>query len=378
MTSSGPPGLDDIVLRPARADDVDPLKRLEDEAFASDRLSRRSLRRFIAGGSATCLVAEAPDGLAGYALVIYRAGTALGRLYSIAVAPSRRGRGHAGRLLAAAEQAAFARGCIELRLEVRADNAVAISFYRSHGYRTFGRFLHYYEDHEDAIRLRKWLRDSPRSGRRSVPYYRQTTDFTCGPAAMMMAMAGLCPAVELDRSLELRLWREATTIFMTAGHGGCEPVGMAAALARRGFMVEVFVNRDGPLFLDGVRDPAKRTVMALAQEGFRNQAEAQGVALFSEALGSDALMAALDDGALALVLVSHYRMLRTRAPHWVLVFDHDGRLFYLHDPWVENDAFETAAAAADLPVPKDEFDRMARYGKARLRAAVVVRRGAPG
>lgn len=359
------PGRHGVGLRPAGSEDVDALKNLEDRCFETDRLSRRSFRRFIAAGSATCLVAEGPDGEpAGYALVIYRAGTALGRLYSIAVAPPLRGRGCAGRLLAAAEEAAFARGCVELRLEVRADNAAAIALYRARGYREFGRFRDYYEDHEEAVRLRKRLNDSRRAERRTVPYYRQTTEFTCGPAAMMMAMAELDPALQPDRSLELRLWREATTIYMTAGHGGCDPVGMAVALARRGFAAEVFVNREGPLFLDGVRDPAKQAVMVLAQEDFRAQAGVLGVTIRGEALAADSLTVALDEGALALVLVSHYRMVRSRAPHWVLVYGHDGRLFYLHDPWVEDEAFETEAAAADLPVPKDEFDRMACYGEA--------------
>jgi hypothetical protein len=51
----------------------------------------------------------------------------------------------------------------------------------------------------------------------------------------MMAMKALDPAMELNRTLELRLWREATTIFMTSGHGGCGPYGLALSAYRRGF-----------------------------------------------------------------------------------------------------------------------------------------------
>ena len=39
----------------------------------------------------------------------------------------------------------------------------------------------------------------------------------------------LDPGLTLDRTLELRVWREATTIFMTSGHGGCGPDGLALA-----------------------------------------------------------------------------------------------------------------------------------------------------
>jgi hypothetical protein len=39
--------------------------------------------------------------------------------------------------------------------------------------------------------------------------------FTCGPAALMMAMHGLNRDYQPSREEEINLWREATTIFMT-------------------------------------------------------------------------------------------------------------------------------------------------------------------
>jgi hypothetical protein len=66
---------------------------------------------------------------------------------------------------------------------------------------------------------------------RRLPHYRQTTDFTCGPASLMMAMKTLAPQTKIDRGLELQLWREANTIFMgpSGGHGGCSALGLALA-----------------------------------------------------------------------------------------------------------------------------------------------------
>ena len=40
---------------------------------------------------------------------------------------------------------------------------------------------------------------------------------------------------EPTRIQEMQLWREATTIFMAAGHGGCSGQGLALAATRRGF-----------------------------------------------------------------------------------------------------------------------------------------------
>ncbi|MDE2089748.1 MAG: peptidase C39 family protein, partial [Gammaproteobacteria bacterium] len=36
-----------------------------------------------------------------------------------------------------------------------------------------------------------------------IPYYRQTLDFTCGPAALMMAMKALDSKLPFNRKLEL-------------------------------------------------------------------------------------------------------------------------------------------------------------------------------
>ena len=46
----------------------------------------------------------------------------------------------------------------------------------------------------------------------------------------MMAMAALKPEQEMSRRVELQIWREATTVFMTTGHGGCSAHGLALAV----------------------------------------------------------------------------------------------------------------------------------------------------
>ncbi|HWP26919.1 MAG TPA: GNAT family N-acetyltransferase [Xanthobacteraceae bacterium] len=143
-------------LRPARFADLDDLLALERAAFTTDRLSSRSLRRFIASPTAALIVAE-EAGLAGYALVLFRPRNAVARLYSIAVAPRIAGRGVGALLLAAAEEAARRRGCDRMRLEVHVENAAAINRYRKSGYRQFGCYRHYYDDGGDALRFEKRL-----------------------------------------------------------------------------------------------------------------------------------------------------------------------------------------------------------------------------
>jgi ribosomal-protein-alanine N-acetyltransferase len=147
-----------VRVRAAKPRDLDALMELEHRVFATDRLSRRSLRRFLTAPSAGLLVAEESDGhLAGTAILLFRPRSAVARLYSIAVAPHMGGRGVASMLLRAAEEFAVKRGSSSIRLEVHQTNHAAIARYRKSGYRQFSRREHYYEDGGDALRFEKPL-----------------------------------------------------------------------------------------------------------------------------------------------------------------------------------------------------------------------------
>ncbi|MCC2113924.1 MAG: peptidase C39 family protein, partial [Hyphomicrobiales bacterium] len=288
------------ILRPATASDIDQLVRLEDTSFETDRISRRSFRNLIEAPTAACLVAEIDGQVAGYAMLLFRQGTALARLYSIAVDKAYRGRRIGAKLLEGAELAAFDRDRIMLRLEVREDNRDAIALYRANGYRQFGRYLDYYEDHADAIRFEKLLRlgNPPKV---TTPYYEQTTEFTCGPACVMMACAHFDPAFQLNKAVEVKLWRAATTIFMTTGLGGCEPYGLAVALAEEGLKPTLYLNADGPLFLETVRNEENREVMRIAQESFRQRAGELSITVHQETLTIDRLATHLRGDGVAIV-----------------------------------------------------------------------------
>ena len=98
------PSADTLTIRKAVPADVASLDALEKAAFAGDRLSRRSLVEHVKSDTAALLVAEDGAGvIVGYALVLFRKVTSVGRLYSLAVAQAARGRGLSGRLLEAAE-----------------------------------------------------------------------------------------------------------------------------------------------------------------------------------------------------------------------------------------------------------------------------------
>ncbi|HEX6930470.1 MAG TPA: ribosomal protein S18-alanine N-acetyltransferase [Gammaproteobacteria bacterium] len=361
------------MIRSATVADLDALEALESRCFDSDRLSRRSFRHMITQAHADLLVHGNGDAIEGYALVLYHKGTHLARLYSIAVDPDARGRGIGRRLLQAAEDIALERGCVTLRLEIRSDNAAAKALYRDAGYRQFGSYRDYYEDHADALRMEKALAHHPEPEMARVPYYRQTTEFTCGPAAVMMAMAAIDPSVAPDRRLELRLWREATTIFMTSGHGGCGLFGMALAAHHRGFGVKLWVNDREALFVDSVRSEAKKEVIRLVHEDFGEEIEKAGIEVEYRPVTLEELRHEFDQGAIPVVLISSWRIYGERFPHWVVVTGFDERFVYVHDPYVDEDKGKTQLDSMSMPIQHEEFAGMARYGRSAQRAAMVLR-----
>ena len=361
----------DWAIRLARVEDLDELLALENRCFEHDRLSRRSFRHFLSSDTASCMVAERAGELLGYAVVLFHGRTALARLYSMAAAPEHQGQGLGRVLLEAAETAALDSGAAVMRLEVHPQNFAAIALYRRAGYLEFGVYRGFYEDDSDALRMQHILVPRLQPDVSGVPHYRQTLEFTCGPAALMMAMKALNRRLRLDRRLELSLWRESTTIFMTSGHGGCSPHGMALAAWRRGFAVDLFVNDERPPFLDTVRTPDKKEVIRLVHQEFLDEIRRTDITVHRHPLSADELSARVAAGAIPLVLISQYRIYGDKEPHWIIVSGCDQRFIYAHDPYI-SDAHVTTTDRVSIPILRREFELMARYGRSRLQAAIIV------
>lgn len=364
----------EITIRHARTEDLDALLKLENRCFRDDRISRRSFRRFLEMPRDRLMVADQGGQLVGYCLILMNAATRLARIYSLAVDPQVRGQGLGERLVRGAEQEAVAADRIIMRLEVREDNAPAIALYQRLGYRQFGTYRDYYEDHGNALRFeRRILFYEPRREFLPVPYYPQTTEFTCGPAALIMAMAALNEQQPLTTLEELQIWREATTIFMLAGHGGCGPHGLALAAWRRGFEASLWVSHEGPLFLETVRSQDKKRVLSLVHQGFLQDIGQTGIGIHHEPLSLQDMEDALLQGRIPVILISTWQLNRSRVPHWVTVCAMDQHFVYLHDPDIDTDDGETVADKQYLPIDRRIFEKMSRYGRNQpLQATVIV------
>lgn len=146
------PGATTIQVRAAKLSDASAILALE-ALFPSDRMSERSIRRFITSASARVLVAVGDEGLLGNLVLLLRAGSTKARIYSVVVSPHARGLGIGNRLVEAAERATRRERRCAVTLEVRADNAVARALYAKRGYIEEKRLPGFYDDGADGLKL---------------------------------------------------------------------------------------------------------------------------------------------------------------------------------------------------------------------------------
>ena len=359
-----------MAIRPATRADLDALVALENRCFTSDRISRRSFRHFLETEQNQILVIG--DTPLAYVLLLFRRGTSLARIYSLAVDPSCRGQGLARQLMTEAETVAMNRDALFLRLEVAIHNQSAIALYESLGYQPIKRIEEYYEDGGDALRLEKRLaRDLAKNKRSS--FYAQTTEFTCGPAAAIMAMSHLEPGRQFSRIDEIDLWREATTVFMTRGHGGCSPQGLALALSNRGLDVRLLQSSDRIPFIDSVRNPEKKQVIELIHNHFVESLGRNAIDQEVTTIDSRQLRQCMAEGYEILLLISTYQLNRNKAPHWVWLVAMDDRFAYINDPDVDSAELRSAIDNVHMPIPLAKLPTLLGYGTHTYRAAVLLR-----
>lgn len=361
----------------AQAHHLDTFLAINQASAPYDLISRRSFRRFIQHEQAEIFAFEVSTSegwlCVGYAILLYRKATQLVRLYSLAIDLSWQQQGWGSELLTAMERQARDAHGLFLRLEVPVQQQDILQFFRQRGYVRLGFKSAYFDDASDAFVLQKQLHHFNKAqAPRLVPYVEQSTDFTCGPACLLMALAYFNVPLRAPEFEELAIWREATTIFMTSGHGGCGPHGLARAALNRGLTVEVWANQAGPIMLDSVRSLKKRAVMERIQQADIQALQQENVALHLGDYDLNFLSADLLAGKLVLALISTYQFDQMKAPHWVLVTAVDEEFVYINDPDADLLPWQTLAERQYLPVPKATFVRAFGYGTQRLRTAVVV------
>ncbi len=114
-------------------------------------------------------------------------------------------------------------------------------------------------------------------------------------------------------------------------------------------------------------------MIRLVHEDFLDEIRQTRIKVHLRQLSVDELSERLAAGAIALVLISQYRIYGDKEPHWIIVSGCDQRFIYAHDPYISS-VHVTSMDRVSIPILRREFELMARYGRSKLRAAVILSR----
>lgn len=143
------------MIRKAEPEDMPALLKLERLCFRRNPYRKEQIEWFLASPRAIAFLSFRNDTAVG-SMMLSLSG-AQGRVVSLGVHPSWRGKGVAKELMEAAEDWFLKSGATEIVLEVKVDNQEAIRLYSSLGYQITRTLKSYYSKNEDAYLMRKEL-----------------------------------------------------------------------------------------------------------------------------------------------------------------------------------------------------------------------------
>jgi len=125
---------------------LDSLCEIENQCFDQEAFTKQQLACLIRDYNTIGLIAVVNGEIAGFAIarVNIRRNVTFGHILTIDVAPAYRRNGIAQKMLQEIETILKERGITECRLEVRENNAAALTLYQKLGYTKIGRLEKYY------------------------------------------------------------------------------------------------------------------------------------------------------------------------------------------------------------------------------------------
>ena len=140
-------------IQKAQSQDLDALVELEHRVFntSDGMLARRSFRYHLASKNLLLVAKEtnlSSSKLMGYILLLIHKHSA--RIYSLAVNPEQQRRGIAKALVTSACTESLIRSLVEVNLEVKVTNIVALNLYEALGFQKKAIRHNYYGNNEDA------------------------------------------------------------------------------------------------------------------------------------------------------------------------------------------------------------------------------------
>lgn len=204
-------------------------------------------------------------------------------------------------------------------------------------------------------------------------YYGQTTLFTCGAVAGLIATErfgspGFAGQTATDRDLEIEFWRRASN------YPACEPIGLAVTMQEhvgpRG-AVEVALDHPGPVLLEDFTGFDYEFRAELQQES-RKRAADLGIRVDASRIPMTEVAERVAAGEQALLLIDEAPMHADPGPHWIVAHAAAGPYVVVEDPWVNRPTGETWVDTHDLPIHIDDLERLVAWGPEGYRGVVFL------
>lgn len=188
----------------------------------------------------------------------------------------------------------------------------------------------------------------------NVPYYAQSSDFSCGPACVLMVMKHFNPGLEIGRKLEFEVWRQCNMI----GIRGADPYGLSVPLLDAGYEVRLITQRKAAVQYKSWRQRLRNRFTSddieLSFFGMReNQRRAltRGLSVSYKRPTVSDIMRGILDGYVPVALVHMGVIHSLNIPHWVVATGGDDEKVVFNDPYPPK-------GRKSLTLPHDKFQKI--------------------
>ncbi len=180
--------------------------------------------------------------------------------------------------------------------------------------------------------------------RLNIPFYQQSTEFTCDPACLMMALKYFC-FFEFSKALEFDIWREAYGI----GIPGCMPQGLAVSALARGLKAELICKKENIIQISEKLAKGEDREIALFTSK-RLFEKAKEMKLIDKNPELKDIEEVILNNRIPIVMI-HMKLLHNiDSPHWVIVTGFSKDNLWINDPYNKN--------GKDILVKKNKFLEM--------------------
>jgi hypothetical protein len=173
--------------------------------------------------------------------------------------------------------------------------------------------------------------------RLSMPYYAQSSEFSCGPACILMVMKHLDPGIRLSRALEFEVWRQCNMI----GIRGADPYGLCVPLLDAGCEVCLTSRRRSAVAPSAWRrhlaksgfDPEEVRLVRFGMQENRRRALARRLTVKHMPPTVAGIEARMREGFVPIALVHMGVVHHLDIPHWVVVTEVAEGYVVFNDPY---------------------------------------------